>query len=225
MADKEYDYELIDNEHDARCCAQLLADEFAAHNPITVFDRISSQRFYHECAWPLTSEVLDERMSFLVRHRSSNEIVGAALAGDLYLQHQKKCLRDTSNQLHTIPVDDLLDEMDTQFIAHDFDHELRPNIVLHISLCAVHAQHSGRGVASRLRTALCDYARDRKQYQFVLVQVTNPVTRHIFVDKMGGRETSVVDPTTWTWKKHGDGSSRPYKDYQGGSIPNILIRL
>jgi hypothetical protein len=39
MSDKEYVYEIISNETDALFCAQLIAEEFCTHNPITIFDQ------------------------------------------------------------------------------------------------------------------------------------------------------------------------------------------
>jgi hypothetical protein len=225
MSDNEYIYEIINNENDARYCAQLIAEEFSAYNPITLFDQITSSCFFDQCSWPLMKDTLPEHLSFLARHRSTGEIVGAVIACDLYLQHQKKHLCDTSNILHTIAVDDLLEEMDQFFISRDFGQELKANMVLHITLCAVRVQHSGKGIAGQMRQALCDYAREKKGFQYILVQVTNQATRHIFVNKMGGKEVTVIDPTTWIWKKKDKGLLYPYKDYKGGVIPNILVKL
>lgn len=225
MCDSEYTYEIIDSDNDARYCTQLIAEEFSAYNPITCYDRITSKQFYDQCSWPIMKEMLPEHLSFLARHRSTGEIVGAVIAGDLYLQHQKKQLSDTSNILHTIPVNDLLDELDHLFISRDFGQELKANLVLHITLCAVRVQHSGKGVANGIQKAISDYARDKRNFQYILVQVTNQATRHIYVNKMGGKEVTTIDPTTWLWKNKGDELSYPYKDYQGGLIPNILIKL
>jgi ribosomal protein S18 acetylase RimI-like enzyme len=225
MADSEYKYEIIDNEDDARDCAQLIAEEFSAYNPITVFDHITPTCFFEETSWPLMKDMLHEHLSFLARHRPTNEIIAAVIAGDLYLQHKNKHLCDTSNLLLTIPVGDLLDEMDNLFISRDFGQELKPNMILHITVCAVRSQHAGKGVAKEIVQNICDYAREKQGFQYILVQVTNQATRHIFVNKMGGTEVTVIDPTTWIWKKKGDELSCPYKDYKGGSIPNILVKL
>jgi hypothetical protein len=86
-------------------------------------------------------------------------------------------------------------------------------------------QHSGKGIANGIQKAISNYARDKRNFQYILVQVTNQVTRHIFVNNMGGKEVTIIDPTTWVWKKKGDELFYPYKDYQGGLIPNILIKL
>jgi hypothetical protein len=224
MTDDEYVYELITNETDARVCAQLIAEEFSAHNPITIFDRITSQCFFEECSWPLMKDMLNEQLSFLARHRSSGEIIGAIVAGDLYTYHHQHPYNALSLP-QTIPVSDLLDEMDDRFISHDFGEELKANLVLQITVGAVRAQHSGKGVASQLNIIMCNYARDEKGFQYAIVQVTNPITRHIYVNKMGGQELTIIDPTGWIWKKKNDGLLCPYKDYKGGSIPNILIKL
>jgi ribosomal protein S18 acetylase RimI-like enzyme len=224
MTDNEYVYEIIDNETDAYYCAQLIADEFSAHNPITIFDQITSKDFFDKFSWPLMKDMFDERLSFLARHCSSGEIIAAVAAGDLYTYHQKHPY-DVSSPPQTVPVSDLLDEMEESFILNDFGEELKPKMVLHITVAAVRDQYSGKGIASQLNQIMCDYARDKEGFKYALVQVTNQVTKHIYVNKMNGKEVTIVDPTTWIWKKKGNELLCPYKDYQGGSIPNILIKL
>jgi len=225
MCDSEYIYELIDNDNDARHCAQLIAEEFCAHNSITIFDRITPQHFYDECSWPSMRNTFIEHLSFLARHRLTGEIVGVIIAGDLYLEHQQKHLNDSSKHLHTIPVSDLLIEMDDLFISRDFQQELKPNMVLHIGLCAVHVKHSGKGIASQLREIVCNNACNKKGFQYLLVQTTNQATRHIYLNKMNGKEVTIIDPTTWIWKNKDNELLYPYKDYKGGLIPNILVKL
>jgi hypothetical protein len=225
MSDSEYIYEIIDNDNDARYCAQLIAEEFSAHNPITIFDQITPTHFYDSVSWPLMKDMFMEHLSFLARLRSTGEIIGATIAGDLYLGHQKKHSCDTENLENKIPVNDLLDEMDNSFISRDFGQELKPNMVLHITVGAVRAQHSNKGVASQIRKLMSDNARNKRGFQYLLVQTTNPATRHIYLNKMNGKEVTIVDPTTWIWKKKGDELLYPYKDYKGGLIPNILIKL
>jgi hypothetical protein len=221
MADSEYIYEIINNDNDARYCAQLIAEEFSAYNSVTLFDQITPTQFYDACSWPLIKDMLSEHLSFLARHRLTGEIIGAIIAGDLYLQH----LDNTANHLHTIPFDDLLDEMDHLFISRDFGQELKANMVLHVVLCAVRVQHSGKGVASQMRKIICDYAHNKKGFQYLLVQTTSPATRHIYLNKMNGKEVTTIDPTTWIRKKKDDELLYPYKDYKGGLIPNILVKL
>ncbi|CAF0865874.1 unnamed protein product [Rotaria sordida] len=225
MTKNEYTYEIIDNETDARYCAQLIAEEFSAHNPITYFEQITPTYFFHESSWPLMKDMFPEHLSFLVRYRSTGEIIGALIAGDLYLQHEKQQLNDISNMLHSIPIDNLLEEMDNLFVSRDFRQELKSNMVLHIQMLAIRIQHSGEGIGNQMIKAVCDNACNKKGFQYVLAQVTNDATRHIFLNKMGGKEVTIIDPTTWIWKKKDDEFICPYKDYKGGLIPNILIKL
>ena len=49
----EYVYEVIDNETDARTCAQLMAEEFSLHEPICVFSHITPEYFFEEVSYPL----------------------------------------------------------------------------------------------------------------------------------------------------------------------------
>ena len=221
MPDNEYIYEIITNENEARCAAQLIAEEFAAYNPITCFDRISSEQFYQWCSWPIMSRTWSEGLSMLARQKSTGEIIAATIAGDLYLQH----LADTSDGTSAIAVDDLLNEMDHLFISRDFGRDLRMNMVLHVTLGAVRNDHAGKGIASEMRKLICENARDRRGFEYLLVQTTNPATRHIYLNKMNGKEVTIIDPTTWIWKQQDDQISYPYKDYLGGLIPNILVKL
>ncbi len=170
MSEREYIYEIITSDNDARYCAQLLAEEFCAHNPITLFDQITPEHFYEACSWPLMKEMYTENLSLLARQRSTGEIVAATIAGDLYLDHERKQLSDASNVSQSIAVGDLLDEMDNLFISRDFGQELKPNMVLHMTLGAVRAQHSGKGIASEMRKHICDHARDQRGFQYLLVQ-------------------------------------------------------
>ncbi|CAF1337436.1 unnamed protein product [Adineta ricciae] len=225
MADSEYAYETVTNENDARECARLIAEEFCAHNPITCFDQISSECFYDQCSWPLMKDMLVEHLSLLARHRSTGEIIGATIAGDFFLEYQRKHLRDISNLSSTIAIDNLLDEMDDLFVTRDFGQELQSNMVLHVPLCAVRSQHGGKGIVTRMIQNVCDNARQKQGFQYLLGQTTHQATRHVWIKNLGGKEVTIVDPTTWIWKKNGKDSSCPYKDYEGGSIPNILVKL
>lgn len=221
MPDNEYIYEIITNENDARCAAQLIAEEFSAYNPITCFDRISSEQFYRYCSWPIMQRTWSEGLSMLARQQSNGEIIAATIAGDLYLQHQS----ESSQGASAIAVDDLLNEMDHVFIAKDFGQELRMNLVLHVTLGAVRNAHAGKGIASEMRKLICENARDRRGFEYLLVQTTSPATRHIYLNKMNGKEVTIVDPTTWMWKNSDDQITYPYQNYQGGLIPNILVKL
>ena len=106
-----------------------------------------------------------------------------------------------------------------------FGHELKPQMVLHISVGGTLASHSNKGVATGLRKAMCAHARDIRGFQYAFVQVNNEATRHVYVDKLGGKELTKINPSMWMWKKQADGVSCPYSDYKGGPIPNILVNL
>lgn len=224
MADNEYIYGIIDNETDARQCAQLLAEEFAVHNPITVFEKATSARFFDETSWPIARQMFPEHLSVFARKRSINEIVGAIIAGDLYLEQEQEKLQHDCGVTHSIPIDSLLEELTYLFIERDFGQELKPNMVLYIELCGMRSQYSGKGIAHQMLKMVFDQARN-KGFQYVLAQVTHKATQHIFINKMGGKELSVIDPQTWAWKNEDGGLMYPFKDYQGGPVPNILVKL
>ncbi|CAF4125928.1 unnamed protein product, partial [Rotaria magnacalcarata] len=129
-------------------------------------------------SWPLTAELLDKRLSFLVSHRSSREIVGAVIAGDLYRYHHRYPY-DVSCPPNANPIFDLFDEMDNVFIVKDFGQELKLNLVLQIQLTATSSKHSGKGTTSQLKAAMINYAQNEKGLKYVFTQTTNPVIRHI----------------------------------------------
>jgi hypothetical protein len=146
------------------------------------------------------------------------------IAGDLFLSCEKHPY-DASSPASASPWTDLFAEMVDQFVHRDLGQKLKPNMVLAISIVATQSKHTGKGIATQFSTRICDYARDTKGFQYVFVQTTNPATRFIFVNKMNGKEMTILDPASWLWKKKDDGSSRPFKDYKGEPIVNILIQL
>ncbi|UJR11343.1 hypothetical protein I4U23_015524 [Adineta vaga] len=219
----DYTYEVINNETDARICAQLLAEEFATHNSLSIFDQYDSQRIFDDDAWPLLADTYNERLSFLVRYRQTGEIIATICNNDLYLSQQKQPY-DPSSPASPYAFFDLLDDLDERFIHEEFGQELKLNKVLKITMGATRAAHSGNGIGTHLRKIMLIHARETKGFQYALAQTTNEATQHIYVNKLGGKVLSVLDPATWIWKKEG-GQSRPYKDYKGGSIPNILLAL
>ena len=223
MIDDEYQYEIIDKHEDGRRVAMIIAEEFVTHNPFSIFNKETCHEFFEDVSWPLVRDLIDEKLSMLVRHRLSQEIVGIIAAGDFFLFHRKPDLKEKS-LTQPNAVADLFEELDNNFVYHDFCQELKPNLVLQIVFVAFRSHHSGQGLATRLSKILCDYARDSKGFRYAFVQTTHPSTEKIYVEKMGGQVLSACDVTTWLWKKT-DGSTYPFREYQGRSIPNILIDL
>lgn len=220
----EYEIQLIENEIDARLCTQLIAEEFALSNPLSVFNRSTAQELYDTWLWPSMKEALDQKLSFLVRHRPTNEIVAGMIGKDLFLSCEKHPY-DASGPASDNPLTDLFDEMCDQFVQHDLGEKLEPNLVLLIGSGATHSQHAGKGIAARLRTHLCNYARDTKGFKYVFVQTAHPATRHIYVKKLNGKEMTILNPASWLWKKKGDGLSRPLEQYKGEPVVNMLVPL
>ena len=192
--------------------------------PLLVSIMCHHAAFFYTRSWPILADVLQEGLSLMVRHRPSNKIVGAIVANDLYLSH-KNHPYDPASPPAIFPINDLIAEMDDLSIRRDFGERLRPKLVLRVTIGATLAEHFGKGVASRLRAAVCEHAHETKGFQYALLQTTNPVTEHIYLNKMGGKVITMIDPKMWSWKNKGDGLSQPYKDYEGGLISNILVQL
>ncbi|CAF0974939.1 unnamed protein product [Adineta steineri] len=223
-SNNEYEIALIENEIDARLCAELLAEEFALHNPLSIFNQSTAQSLFNTWLSPLITDALDEKLSFLVRCRLTNEIVAAIIGMDLF-QYCEKHPYDASSSASSNPTADLYDELRDRFVHHDFEQKLKPNMVLYIAVGATRTQHSNKGIAARLRAHLCNYARDTKGFQYAFIQTSSPATRHIYINKMNGKELTIIDPATWVWKKKGDGLSYPFKDYKGEPAVNIIVEL
>ncbi len=223
-SDDEYEITLIENETDAISCTKLIAEEFSLSNPLSVFNKVRAQELYDTWLWPLMQDVLDEKLSFLVRHRPTNEIIAAIIASDLFILCNKHPY-DSSGPASNNPMSDLSSEMRDRFVHHDLDQKLKPGMVLYISAGATQSKHTGKGVAAQLRTHVCNYARDTKRFEYAYIQTVHPATRHIYIKKMNGKEMTTIDPATWVWKKKGDGLSRPVKDYKGEPIVNMLVKL
>ena len=120
----EYTYEIIDNSSDAQLCAQLLAEEFSLYNPMASFHQMSAQQYYDAFMMPIINEVFDEQLSMFARHRPSGEIVGVIVADDMYLHHQKYPY-DPNSGPQDVALSDLMQELEDQFLRHDFGQELK----------------------------------------------------------------------------------------------------
>ena len=223
ITDSEYGLALIENEIDGRACAQLIAEEFASFNSLSLFNRSTSQSLFDDWLYPLLLEVIDQRLSFFVRHLPTNEIIAALIASDLFLlcdKHPYDSHVDPSSNSLT----DLFDEMRHQFVCQQFGPTLKINMVVAISAGATRSSYANKGIASRLRTHLCRYAHEQRAYEYAFVQTVHPATRHIYLNKFKGKEINKIDPANWIWKKKGDGE-RPLSDYRGEPITNILIQF
>ncbi|CAF3930735.1 unnamed protein product [Rotaria sp. Silwood1] len=224
MADSdEYEIVLINNEIDARSCAKLLSEELTLHNKLRNFYQINVDEYFNQRIWPLIIDVLDQKLSFLIRYRPTNDIVAVMLATDLYLYCKNHPYDEFSPP--SDPVQDLYAEMLNQFVHYDFDKELKPNMVLQITAGATRFDHTGKGLAAKLRAHLCNYTRDTKGFQYAFIQTGHPATRHIYINKMNGKEITIIHPANWLWKKKDDGLSRPFKDYKDEPAVNILVNL
>ena len=214
--------EPITNENDARRSTRLIAEEFALSNPLSVFTQSSADDLFDHWLWPLMMEVLDQHLSFLVRHCPTNEIIAAIIANDLSVYVDRHPY-NPSAPASSDPVVDFFDESRDRFIREDFRQVLKSNLILCISAGATRSTHAGHGLAAQLRTHLCRYARDEGGFSYALIQTAHPATRHIYLNRMNGKVTSIIHPADWVWKKHDDGQSRPLKDYQDEPITNILL--
>ncbi|CAF3596673.1 unnamed protein product [Rotaria sp. Silwood1] len=136
----EYEITLIDNEIDADSCAKLLAEEYIPHNPLTICSQRTADDYFNQRIWPLMIDVLEQKLSFLIRHRPTNDIFAVITGTDLYLHLQ-----------------DLYVEILNQFVHYDFGTELKPNMVLKTLAGATRSDHEGKALATQLRSHVCSY--------------------------------------------------------------------
>jgi len=221
----EYEIGLIENETDARLCAQVLSKEFSSLNPLGIFNKHSTEHLFENWLWPLITEVRDEKLSFLVRYRPTNEIVAAMFATDLFLYEQNQPNGYPQSSSGN-PSADMFAELCHQFIHQDLPHKLESNMVIYLVAGATNSQHAGKGIASRLRSHVCQYAKHVRGFQYAFVQTSNAATRHIYTTKLNGKETSILHPKNWLWKTNDnqDGTC-PFHDYTDEPMVNILVEL
>jgi len=221
----DYEIVLIDNENDARLCAQVLSKEFSLSNPLVVFNKYKSEHLFENWLWPLMTEVLDEKLSFLVRHRPTNEIVAAMVSTDFFL-YQQKHPNEYPKSSSGSSASDMYADMRHRFIHHDLPHQLEPNMMIFVVIVATSSQHVGKGLAGRLGAHVCRYAKHVRGFQYAFVQTSNAATRHIYTTKLNGKETSILHPKNWLWKTddNQDGTY-PFQDYDDEPIVNILVEL
>ncbi|CAF2874700.1 unnamed protein product [Rotaria sp. Silwood2] len=182
-SNNEYEIALIKNEIDARLCAKLIAEEFALHNHLSAFNHPTPEELFNGWVWSLMIDTLNEKLSFLIRHRPTNEIVAVIIAGDLFLECKNHPYDVSSLATHN-PLIDLFDEMLNHFVHHDFNQQLKPKMILFISVVATKSKYLDKSLATQLSTHICDYARETKEgLQYAFVQTSNPATRHICVKK------------------------------------------
>ncbi|CAF1234337.1 unnamed protein product [Rotaria sp. Silwood1] len=148
----------------------------------------------------------------------------AIIASDLFL-YCKKYPYDNSSLASQYPTKDLLTEMLDQFVHHVFNQEWKPNMVLVLVAGATRSKHTGKNLGAQLRRHVCHHARNIKSFQYAFIQTCNPATCHIYIKKMNEKETRIVDPATWIWKKKNNGLSCPFKDYNDEPVVNILVDL
>ena len=221
----DYEIVLIDNENDARLCAQVLSKEFSLSNPLVVFNKYKSEHLFENWLWPLMTEVLDEKLSFLVRHRPTNEIVAAMVSTDFFL-YQQKHPNEYPKSSSGRSARDMYADMRHRFIHQDLPHQLESNMVIYLVAGATNSHHAGKGIASRLRSHVCQYAKHVRGFQYAFVQTSNAATRHIYTTKLNGKETSILHPKNWLRKTddNQDGTY-PFQDYDDEPIVNILVEL
>ena len=218
----DYLYEILVTTEDIEMCARIAAESFTESNPFTRFHGFTFDHFYEHVSVPLMNELINERLSMLARNRYTRQIVGCVIAGDLYLERLR--YKPDSG---SFAIGDLLNELDEMFIRSNTSREgqLKPNLILHISLVATKLSEIGKGIMSQLIYQVCRNAQKTGGFKYAYAQITHPASRHIFEKKLGAKIVSHIDPTTWLWKRRGDTCPYPYKEWTGGPIVNIRLAL
>ncbi|CAF4312707.1 unnamed protein product, partial [Rotaria sordida] len=118
-------------------------------------------------------DVLDEKLSFLIRHQPTNEVVAAIIANDLFSYYEKRRF-ETFNPISNYPTKYLFTEMLDKFVHVDFDQELKPNTVLFLLSDATRFTHAGNNLAAQLRAHICNHARNTRGFQYAFIQTFHP---------------------------------------------------
>jgi hypothetical protein len=189
---------------------------------LTIFNQRTVETLFEKTFLPFIINEFNQKLSFFIRHRPTNEIVATLMASDLY-SYCEQHSHDEPSSSSQDPIADLFSELMHEFVHDEFKQELKTNMIIYIVAGATLSKYAGKNLATKLRIHLCNYARDIKGFQYAFIQTMNPATRHIYAKKMNGKEMKIVDLATWQWKKNSDGSSYPFKNYHNEPVVNILI--
>lgn len=189
----DYLYEILVTTEDIETCARIAAESFTESNPFARFHEYTADHFYEHVSVPLINELINERLSMLARNRYTRQIVGCVIADDLYLERSR--YKPDSGLLAS---EDLLNELDEMFIRSNTSHEdqLKPNLILHITLVATKKCETGKVIMSQLIYQVCQNAQKTGGFKYAYAQITHPASRHIFEKKLGAEIVSHIDPIT-----------------------------
>ena len=164
-------YELFDI-NDLHELAEMTADIFARHEPVTSSLDISSASFtdFIRLLWPKLEQ---ETLTVIARNQESRQIIGAMVSDDFAIESPEE-MRQLGDNYE--PLWAILDDLDNRYKQ---GRVLPKGEYLHFFLLAVDPRQSGKNVAKHL-VQTCLENGIRKGYKTGIVEATGIVSQHIF---------------------------------------------
>ncbi|MFI3198370.1 MAG: hypothetical protein QX196_08625 [Methylococcaceae bacterium] len=164
-------YELFDI-NDLHELAEMTADIFARHEPVTSSLDISSASFT-DFIRLLGPKLEQETLTVIARNQESRQIIGAMVSDDFAIESPEE-MRQLGDNYE--PLWAILDDLDNRYKQG----RVLPNgEYLHFFLLAVNPRQSGKNVAKHL-VQTCLENGIRKGYKTGIVEATGIVSQHIF---------------------------------------------
>lgn len=164
-------YELFDI-NDLHELAEMTADIFARHEPVTSSLDISSASFT-DFIRLLGPKLEQETLTVIARNQESRQIIGAMVSDDFAIESPEE-MRQLGDNYE--PLWAILDDLDNRYKQ---GRVLPKGEYLHFFLLAVDPRQSGKNVAKHL-VQTCLENGIRKGYKTGIVEATGIVSQHIF---------------------------------------------
>ncbi|UJR18654.1 hypothetical protein I4U23_005562 [Adineta vaga] len=214
--DENYTFEIL-QAHRLPECAALLADSFTKTNPIHLYLHTTYDQFY-----PMTlfrsDCILKDRLSLVAIHKQTNELHGCIQASDAKTlkEHHPILPTETTIDLENMKAfNDIIEELEEKYFSEYMKmngQELKENCIVQLLLGGTRVGCEGHGLGTKLRRLALEHAHQRG-YKQAIVETSNPVTYHIYMKKLGGKEFASIYAPTWIWKKNGN-SSLPFENFE-----------
>lgn len=154
--------------------ANVVAKAFIQFDPMAIAQNLSVEEFADYIKL-LGEWIEQEQLTVIARDKSSDEIVGAVIAGDFASDSP---LNPDSNDISAKfdPIVELIEELETRYKK---DQQIKLGEYLHVYMLAVSPNHQRKKIAQNL-LQVCLNNGVKKQFNWAVTEAANSVSQHIF---------------------------------------------
>jgi ribosomal protein S18 acetylase RimI-like enzyme len=163
--------------------AGLVAEAFAEREPLALHFGVTKNEMFQFCRPLLEAE--RDLFSVVAIDEKQDRVAGALIC-ESFSCPEPAWEPDVLQRLE--PILSFLQDLDHLFFSQCSIH---PNEVFHDFMLATATEYCGRGIAAGLVRESNALARS-KGFKYCLAETTGPISRHIFVEKLGYREQLVL---------------------------------